>query len=57
MVQFITLKQAETERTMGIIKKKEAGEFDLDNDYFINRVDLKKTEEEHTYKFIEDERI
>lgn len=53
MVQFITLKQAETERTMGIIKKKEAGEFDLDNDYFINRVDLKKTEEEHTHKFIE----
>ena len=42
MVQFITLKQAETERTMGIIKKKEAGEFDLDNDYFINRVDLKR---------------
>lgn len=57
MVQFIALKQAETERTMGIIKKKEAGEFDLDNDYFINRVDLKKTEEEHTHKFIEDERI
>ena len=38
---------------MGIIKKKEAGEFDLDNDYFINRVDLKKPEEEHTHKFIE----
>ena len=38
---------------MGIIKKNEAGEFDLDNSYFINRVDLKHPEKEHTHKFIE----
>ena len=38
---------------MGIVKKKEAGEFDLDNDYFINRVELKKQEDVHTHKFIE----
>jgi AraC-like DNA-binding protein/mannose-6-phosphate isomerase-like protein (cupin superfamily) len=38
---------------MGIIKRKETAEFDLDNDYFIHRVDLKRAEEEHTHKFIE----
>ena len=37
---------------MGVIKKKETGEFDLDNGYFLNKVELKKTEEEHTRKFI-----
>ena len=38
---------------MGIVNKKETHEFDLDNGYFINKVELKKTEEEHTHKFIE----
>ena len=38
---------------MGIVKKKETHEFDLDNGYFINKVELNKTEEEHTHKFIE----
>ena len=38
---------------MGIIKKKGTNEFDLDNNYFINKVNLKKPEEEHTHKFIE----
>ena len=53
MVQIILIKQIETVEKMGIIKKKKTGEFDLDNDYFINRVNLKKEEEEHTHKFIE----
>ena len=38
---------------MGIVKKKETHEFDLDNDYFINRVELKKPEEKHTHRFVE----
>lgn len=38
---------------MGIVNKKEMGVFDLDNGYFINRVNLKRPEEEHTHKFIE----
>ena len=38
---------------MGIIKRAQPFEFDLDNDYFINKVELKKKEEEHTHKFIE----
>ena len=53
MVQFIHVKQADTERIMGIIKKKDVCEFELDNGYFINRVDLRNTEEEHTHRFIE----
>ena len=52
MVQFITINQVKKDRTMSVIKKKETGEFDLDNDYFINRVDLKNPVEEHTHKFI-----
>ena len=53
MVQFIAVNQIEKDGTMSVIKKKETGEFDLDVDYFINRVDLKKPEKEHTHRFIE----
>lgn len=38
---------------MGIVKKHNTREYDLDNDYFINRVELKDSENEHTHKFIE----
>ena len=40
---------------MSIIKKKgnDYFEFDLDNNYFINFVNLKEIEEEHTHAFIE----
>ena len=38
---------------MGIVKRKERAEFDLDNDYYVNRVYLKETEAEHTHNFIE----
>jgi len=38
---------------MGIIQRKEKREYDLDNDYFINRVDLKIPEQAHTHRFIE----
>lgn len=40
---------------MSIIKKrsKDSFEFDLENEYYINFVDLKDTEEEHTHAFIE----
>lgn len=38
---------------MGIIRKNQKSEFDLDNDYFINFVSLKAPEEEHTHNFIE----
>ena len=37
---------------MGIIKKS-ANVFDLSNEFYINFVDLTKTEEEHTHNFIE----
>ena len=37
---------------MSIIKKN-ANEFDLINEFYINFVDLKKSEEEHTHNFIE----
>lgn len=36
---------------MGIIKKN--AEFDLTNEFYVNIVDLKKAEEEHTHNFIE----
>lgn len=38
---------------MGIVKRNLKDEFDLDNDYYINRVNLKKNEETHTHRFIE----
>ncbi len=37
---------------MGIVRRK-MGEFDLDNDYYLNRVDMKNPEAEHTHRFIE----
>jgi len=39
-------------RKMSIIKKN-ADQFDLENKFYINIVDLKKPEEEHTHNFVE----